>query len=248
MIHPRIAMLTGAVLLYAAAAQAHCLHVTSDKPIRLMLAVDHSKSILPAQMATWKQTAQNVTNCLMPGDAVTVVALHSNSGQSAAAFEREFPVEPTNATIPVRIAVHNEIVTSKKQLRGVVDSIFSAPNDARWTDVFGVFERIPPDSKRQTLLVLLTDAVHSTPEFDMERTRLVEGKFQETFQRLARVYAWPPAPLKGIRVYFVLPSLSGQNRHFAVNDRATLSRWYQSLVNELGGELASFSVDAPTGN
>jgi hypothetical protein len=229
-------------------AQAHCLDAPSGRPVRLIIAVDKSRSTLPAEMSSWQRASQDLAACLRSGDAVTVLELHSNSAQSAAVFDRELPAVSPNAALPERIAATNTAMKARKQLLQILESLFSSPRNANWTDVLGVFDRVRTDSRRQMLLVLLTDAVHSTPEFDLGRTRIVDVQFQEVLQRLAKVQAWRPDQLMGTRVYFVLPSLGGVNRHRPINDRATLQRWYQTLVAGLGGELASFSTDIPIPN
>jgi len=206
-----------------------------------VLSIDVTAFFTPQQRAAWRPVAKSIAAASKPGTELHVLAISDHTLDSGSFFHRLMPVEPDrgNASIEDLIGGKTELIKFRQDSERALDSLFAIPGNSAMTDVFSVFDRLP---KSTTELILMTDALNSTTDCDLEHMALKRDAYNGIIQALASKHRWSNATLRGVSVKFVLPSVEAGNKTKFVNDRRTLREFYDLLIRTIGGSLDSWGT------
>jgi hypothetical protein len=233
-----IGRLLAALMLFSPLVSAQCEPKTAPK--RIVLGIDVSASIKSDQRQLWFPLALQFLACLGPSDRLEIFPIHENTRDSAPLFANNFPT-PRGTTIDAKRKFAQERRAFRQQAEAALTEAFRAEPKAQITDLFSLLDRVRPDS-RATLLVIFSDGLHSTAELNLERVLLKPDRFPELIRTIAQKHNWHRQTLDHTKVDVILPSVGCCNRTKPVNDREILERFYQSLIDALGGHLEVFDT------
>jgi hypothetical protein len=210
----------------------------SATPTRYVIFVDRSLSPGTGQLALWTRAADvRVFQRLKPGDAITAYEVTDRTADTAPLVDIAIPPaddDGMDKTLRVRKILSN---ARSEGLQAVKDAL-SHPV-ARQTRLLDTIYRIPKDETRKLFVLYLTDGKESSPELDLERTRLTDDNFARLAQSAFTRHRWQPETLRGAAVQFVLDS-PGDYKVASVNGHQALERFWRLLFKNLGADLTSF--------
>jgi hypothetical protein len=207
----------------------------------VVLGFDVSSSIGPAERARWRPIAERSINLLAPGDTLLALQVHDHTVDAAPLFRGVMPTQPdAGAPLDEQRDFKRQLMKFRADATQALQQAFDG--QALITDLFGVLDRLPSGSYLADV-ILFTDGLNSTQELNLEKTRLTEELMPEVIQKLGKNHRWTGQTLAGVSVRIVLPSRAAGDRNNFVNDKSTLSVFYRTLVESLGGQLKTFGVE-----
>jgi hypothetical protein len=83
--------------------------------------------------------------------------------------------------------------------------------------------------------------VHVTlhPNLNLERLKITSRAMPEIFDKISTKYRWPEGKLEDLRALVLLTSPNPGERK-PINDRTALRRFWETLIESLGGRLETF--------
>lgn len=202
------------------------------------LFVDWSPSITATQRMGWAPETDKILTRLKPGDAVALYPVHANTYSAKALFEATSLPFDEDLGLDEQLRRHKLFKQMRDGLRVAFHSALFAPEPTLETDLFGALDRCrPPGGGRGVVAVLFSDMVHSSSrDVDLEKVRLTEDKIGDLISKVGQAHHWTNGVLAGVRVYCVLPGLTGQ-KVVLKNDPAVLRMFWGALFTALGANL-----------
>lgn len=211
-------------------------------PIRYLVFVDVSGSIAPDQRLRWTSQLGSLVDVIEPGDEITVYPIRKNTLGGAELFSGRTKSLPPDPTLDEAITAKRELSEIKRQILDVLESALQPAVPARQTDVLSAFDRYrDAPGYQKTVILIVSDMLNCTSELDLERKHLEPHSIPALLQGLAQAHNWKPVSLHGAEIHCLLNDQADSSAEGA-NDRRVLETFYRSLVESLGGTLASFDT------
>ncbi len=216
---------------------------TVAQPTRYIVFLDVSASITQTQRDLWLKTLrESVLHAVMPGDRLTVFAMHGQTSNAAPLYDTILSPASLGETQTGLVKLRREIAMMRRDSAKAVSEALVNGGHAKHSDIVGALDRVHADPRYpRTDIVIVSDMINSTPELDLEKQRLEPGRIQELAGRLVSNHKWSADSLQGARVYCLLNSVSDDDPP-TVNNRAVLHEFWQVLAQSIGGELATFET------
>ncbi|MEW6211321.1 MAG: hypothetical protein AB1631_23350 [Acidobacteriota bacterium] len=212
-----------------------------NKSSHYVICVDNSRSLTPVEQEQWKAPPLEVIKRLAAGDAVTILRLHDNT-RSAAIFTRRLRTLPDGAGHQETTEIHNQWKQVRAAAQAELEDALAPRERSNSTDILSAFNLISREGGQRTVVIFLSDMLHSTDEFDLERSRTSEsGLMKRVSEALAKRHLRRGA-LQGVKVYCLLNSV-GINQARPLNDRNALREFWASVCGFLGAEIMSFDAN-----
>lgn len=213
----------------------------SPRGTHYYLFIDQSFSLAPAQGDAWSKLAERSLRHLSPGDAITMFGLHDHTRDASALFDEATTFVPRSQGASKQNAGAQRLKTVKADALAAVTAALQS-RTSQWTDVLGAFDRIRPDPDGRRLeAILMTDALHSTRDLDLERVRLRSETLPAVLEAAGTGHHWSKTTLAGVDVRFLLNGAQIGDKP-AIVSRDVLHQFYEAMVKGLGGRLTSFDT------
>lgn len=205
--------------------------------------VDVSASINRPQRMSWLATVDKLPDRPQPGDAVTLLPLHNNTGGAAAMFTGES--QPFDDDLPAddQMVRRRAFVDMRNGFRAALRDAISQPGHATETDIFSAVDRVPADDRgRHVVVLFISDMLQSTSrDIDMDKIRLTEVTIPQVIQAAVKRHHWTGGTLAGVRIDCLLPGISAEAR-VVHNDRLILKLFWDCLFRSIGASLNNFDT------
>lgn len=206
------------------------------------LLVDQSISLSERQQARLSETGAKLLDRMRPGCRLTILGVHDRAD-----CELLYQAETTPIT---EESVFDELVEGQRQIRllraqalGAIRGAIGAR--ARWTRLFDTLDRVQPCPGRATVIVFLSDMVHSDPAVDLGKLLTPENARVLAAQVASR-YGWRADRLAGTRVVCLLPGgVPGERQHGP--EFKTLRSFWEALFDAIGARVVHFENYLPEG-
>jgi hypothetical protein len=247
-------------LVCAAVLGCETPRAATRTPTEFFVFLDRSVSINDRSMRHFlEQDIEELLRTLAPGDRVVLHGVDELTADAAPLLDVELPASAGESM--------NEEMRYQGQKKKLFEDVrakargFLEHRDAKQTDIFGAFNRLGQAGTRRRVVMFLSDAVHSTRDFDMERIPITPGTAVGSMKAAARERRWKEDLLRGVEVRFHLalpdepsdstaakPGATVQKKATAapkkprgpVNDRDTLKTYWTALIGSLGGSVTHF--------
>jgi len=210
---------------------------------RWVVMVDGSQSVCAAggsQAAFWADAAGRlVFDRVSRGDTISILRLGSASAFDAPAFEARVPIAApgfVGADVEMKARVDTRRV--KAEAAAAFKELVSRCGRERWSRLLDGLDRLPKRTTANLQVLVFTDGVESTPDFDLERVALTAETMDALAGRVLARPGWGPDRLRGARVTFVLPRFEHLDRAGA--DKVLLEAFWRRVLESAGARLASF--------
>lgn len=210
-------------------------------PSHYFICIDNSGSLSVDEQTQWKIPVTEVIKRLAAGDRITVLRLHDNT-LSSAVFDRRLPVLPDGAGHQETAEAHNEWKRIRAETQEEIERALAPQKRSNSTDILSAFNRISREDGNRTVVIFLSDMLHSTDEFDLEQTRIGDiGLMERVSLALAKRHLKRGA-LQGAEVFCLLNSIA-INEASPRNDRNALKAFWIEVCGFLGAEIRSFDTN-----
>jgi hypothetical protein len=205
---------------------------------RYIVFIDRSLSPGQDQVAFWVTAAETrVFQRLQPGDAVTAYEISDRTADTAPLIDVAIPPSD-DAGMEETLRIRRLLANARSEgLEAVKNAL--RHSTATQTRLLESICRIQKDESRKTFVLYLTDALESSPELDLERTRLTDENLYPLAQAAFTRHRWQREALRGAVVQFVLDS-PGDHKRRPLNDRQALERFWRLVFTNVGADLRSF--------
>jgi len=203
----RAALFASALILLCAVSTSCCGSLTAQASTtrsRYVLFIGRSLSLGAEQLDPWARAAEKrVFKRLQQGDAVTEYEVADRTADTAPLIDIAIPPLDDATGMEETLRVRRMLATVRSE---GMEAVKSAPrhSTARQTRLFDSIHRIPKDESRKIFVLYLTDALESSPELDLERTRLTDEDLVPLAQAAFTRHRWQREALRGAAVQFVL--------------------------------------------
>lgn len=195
--------------------------------------IDMSKSAVPHHANYWV-ACSTLCRSLLPNTRLIIGEIKDlTEAQFRVRFHDILPQESIN-DIPSKI--DSRRVNFYNKLNKAIGELSKSRNYSSSTDilsVFSVFSNTFPDSSHNRVLIIFSDMLHSTKEFDLEKIP-VDSQF--TYNILNRLRGTPRLPnLHNVMIYVFGATAPDEVRYRAVKD------FWTALIRETGATLVNYS-------
>lgn len=214
-------------------ADAFKLFGNSDKASRVILVfVDMSGSTSRARRTAYGEAFEKIYANLQQGDRIVVGTITSRSYiDFKAAVDAEIPKQ----TIWVnRIAYEQNLSKTKKNIREGVNRLLSRKRGTPHTEILNslnIADTIFHEEKRQKILVLLSDMVQDSKEYNFERVRLTDKYISNVIRQRRQQKLIPN--LADVKVYVAGASADNSKKFRAIE------KFWSRYFAEAGANFSS---------
>lgn len=219
------------LLCTATLVSVGCPRVKTEAPSVLVM-VDFSLSVRQ-DLPKYRKYLDTIFNA-MPAKSRLVVGKIAETTE--ATFEpfidESFPDDSFWTTNPDE--VEEEKAAIRTRFKVCCDSAFQHPALSRFTNIvsaFSLVNQVFPTSKRR-ILILLSDMLHSSTDFDLETANVTEQYIETTVKRLKQRGLLPR--LDGVEVYVAGARAPTDDHYRAVK------RFWSRVFQEMGVHLVSY--------
>jgi hypothetical protein len=214
---------------------------TGKRAVRLIIFVDQSASIPEAQQTQWEKTAGQLFDRLGTGDGIVIFGLHDQSLNAKPIYQADVPILDDEAGLEDRARWKRRLNQIREQAKAAFQQALNPQQRALSTDIFSAINRVQPDRSRKTVLIFMSDMLHSTPELDLEKVRLSEEKISDLLNPVIAKHRWPKGMLAEAEVHCVLNSVN-MRESSPLNDRIILQQFWATLFEYLGAGVETFET------
>lgn len=208
-----------------------CTRVKVEAPSVLVM-VDFSLSARE-DLPRYRNYLDAIFNAMPPKSRLVVGKIAETTEATFDPFiDVAFPDESFWTTNPEEVEEQKHSIRTDFQER--CEDVFRSPALSQFTNIvsaFGLVDHVFPTSKRR-ILVLLSDMLHSSTDFDLETAKITEQYIETTVQRLKQQGSLPR--LDGVELYVAGARAPTDDRY-----RAVKKFWYR-VFQETGVHLASY--------
>jgi hypothetical protein len=181
-----------------------------QKPRAILVFVDMSGSTNLARTTVYKECFDKIYENLRQGDRITVGMI---TGRSFIDFKPVVDVEiPTKSLWVNRIQFERSVTETKEKIRGEVEGLLSQKNGTSRTEILNslnIAETILHKEKREKILVLFSDMIQDSKEYDFSSTKITNDYIDKVITYRLKKNLIPN--LAGVRVY--VAGASGSDSH-----------------------------------
>ncbi|MEK7752167.1 MAG: hypothetical protein AAB654_09650 [Acidobacteriota bacterium] len=215
------------------------------RPVLFVVFVDQSLSLQPdrEQLEHWAAAAEHrVFSRFRAGDALYIYGIHDQSGAAASLFSETPRALPPDADMDTTMAIRREVAAVLASGRSWLREALQSSVRSRQTRLLEALPRIRKDPERAREALFLSDMLESTPELDLERSRLTDQNMPELVAAAVARHRLEKDLLAGVSITCVLdsPRIGAPRR---TNDRRTLECFWRMVLTGLGATLVSFDSD-----
>ena len=171
-----------------------------DSPRIIVIFVDMSGSTNLARRTVYRKAFEKIYKNLHQGDRVLVGTI---TGRSFIDFKASVDVEIPKKTIWVnRIQFERDLTESKERIRKEVDRLLSRKRGTQRTEILNslnIAETIFHNEKRQKILVILSDMIQDSKEYNFDKTK-VTAKYIDAAVQYRQKHNLIP-DLAGVKIY-----------------------------------------------
>ncbi|MCS6805507.1 MAG: hypothetical protein RMM98_16015 [Acidobacteriota bacterium] len=205
---------------------------TKIETLGVLVMVDFSVSARP-DLPDYRKYLSVILN-EMPADSRLVVGKIGETTEATfdPFINETFPDEDFWTTNPQDVADEKEAIRKRFETR--CEEAFQNPTLSPWTNIvsaLSLVKQVFPDSKRR-VLVLLSDMLHSSSDFDLEKVNITDEYIEATIDRLKREDRLPR--LDGVEVYVAGARAPTDERYRAVR------KFWGRVFEETGVQLKSY--------
>jgi hypothetical protein len=241
-IFARVANVTALLLLIAGATSCdggQALATANAARTRYVVFLDCSTSLGKDQRLLWTEAAQRlVFQRILPGDAVTMFEVSEQTAERAPIQDVAVPLLDESSGMEETLGVRRTVASLRKEGLTAITKALQNPT-AKETRLLDSLDRIPRDSSRKTFVLYLTDALESSPELDLENTKLTDRNIAALVQAAIQHHRWQQSTLSGVTIQFVLDSPAPEKLR-VLNDHRALERFWRLLLTNVGADLKAF--------
>lgn len=174
-----VMVLSNLLLLSAVEAKSDAfwkLGADKKNPRAMVVFVDMSGSTNQARRTVYRHAFEKIYQSLQPGDRVLIGAI---TGRSFIDFKPVVDAEIPEQSIWVnRIAFEQNMAKTKKNLQNEMEKLLSLKRGTPRTEIINslnIADKIFHNEKRQKILVLLSDMVQDSKEYNFERVKITNA-------------------------------------------------------------------------
>jgi hypothetical protein len=174
-----VIVLSNLLLLSAVEAKSDAfwkLGADKKNPRAMVVFVDMSGSTNQARRTVYRHAFEKIYQNLQPGDRVLIGTI---TGRSFIDFKPVVDAEIPEQSIWVnRIAFEQNLAKAKKDLRNEMEKLLSLKRGTPRTEIINslnIADKIFHNEKRQKILVLLSDMVQDSKEYNFERVKITNA-------------------------------------------------------------------------
>lgn len=214
-------------------ADAFKLFGNGDKVARVILVfVDMSGSTSRARRTAYGEAFEKVYENLQQGDRLVVGTITSRSYiDFKAAVDTEIPKQ----TIWVnRIAYEQNLAKTKKNIREGVDRLLSSKRGTPHTEILNslnIADTIFHDEKRQKILVILSDMVQDSKEYNFDRSRITDKYISDVIRMRRQQNLIPKLP--DVKVYVAGASADNSKKF------RSIEKFWSRYFSETGADFST---------
>ncbi len=213
-----------------------------SKSVKFEIFVDQSASIPSIQQEQWVLAVDKLFGRLGSGDGVVIYGMHDQTLNASPIYKADVPILPPNPGYEILEGWKRRLNQIRRDAKAALAQALNPRQRALRTDIFSAFNRVQPDPKRQTIIVFLSDMLNSTPELDMEKTRLSDSDISKRLSSIAAKHQWKSGMLGGAKVHCILNSVEIRAVVTPLNDRLALGQFWEALLKELGASVETFET------
>jgi len=209
-----------------------CNKKASVEAPHVLVMVDFSLSARQ-DLPEYQKHLRVILNEMPPNGRLVVGKIAEKTESEFTPFiDETFPNESFWRTNPLDVEEERESI--RKRFDARCEEAFRDPALSRYTDVvsaLSLVNQVFPDSKRR-VLVLLSDMLHSSTDFDLEKAEITDEFIEATVDMLKRQDRLPR--LDGVEVYVAGARAPTEERYRAVR------RFWLRVFQETGAQLKSY--------
>lgn len=180
------------------------------KPRAIIVFVDMSGSANLARRTVYRECFEKIYEDLHQGDRIVVGMI---TGRSFIDFKPVVDVEIPKKSVWVnRIQFERSFTETKEKIRRGVEGLLSQKNGTPRTEILNslnIAETILHKEKREKILVLLSDMIQDSKEYDFSSTKITNGYIAKVIEYRQKKNLIPN--LSGVKVY--VAGASGSDSH-----------------------------------
>jgi len=181
-----------------------------QKPRAIIVFVDMSGSTNLARQTVYRDCFEMIYENLCQGDRIVVGMI---TGRSFIDFKPVVDVEiPTKSVWVNRIQFERKLTETKEKIRGGVDGLLTQKNGTPRTEILNslnIAETIFHKEEREKILVLLSDMIQDSREYDFSSTKITNDYINKVIKYRQKKNLIPN--LSGVKVY--VAGASGSDSH-----------------------------------
>jgi len=181
-----------------------------QEPRAIVIFVDMSGSTNLARQTVYRECFEKIYEDLNQGDRIVVGMI---TGRSFIDFKAVVDVViPKKSVWLNRIQFERSVTETKEKIRGEVQRLLSQKNGTQRTEILNslnIAETILHKEKREKILVLLSDMIQDSKEYDFSSTKITNDYINKVIRYRQRKNLIPD--LSGVKVY--VAGASGSDSH-----------------------------------
>jgi isoleucyl-tRNA synthetase len=195
-----------------------------EKPRAIVVFVDMSGSTNLARRTIYRECFDKIYQDLNQGDRIVVGTI---TGRSFIDFKPAVDVEiPKKSLWLNRIQFERNLTETKEKIQQEVDRLLSLKNGTPRTEILNslnIAETIFHKEKREKILVLLSDMIQDSREYDFSSTKITNSYIDKVIKYRQKKNLIPD--LSGVKVY--VAGASGSDSHKYRTIEKFWSRYFQ---------------------
>ena len=181
-----------------------------QKPRAILIFVDMSGSTNLARQTVYRECFEKIYEDLNQGDRIVVGMI---TGRSFIDFKPVVDVEIPKKSVWVnRIQFERSLTETKEKIRAEVQRLLSQKDGTPRTEILNslnIAETILHNEKREKILVLLSDMIQDSKEYDFSSTKITDDYIDKVIKYRLKKNLIPN--LAGVKVY--VAGASGSDSH-----------------------------------
>jgi hypothetical protein len=213
----------------------------APQPTHYVVCVDDSESISSDQVDLWKPAVVQIIEHLASGDTISLIPIHDHT-KTARIFVRTLPILPDGAGYSDTTRIRQEWQQIRDDAVNHLEALLRPEARSKSTDILSAFSRVKLVSGKSTVIIFLSDMLHSTAELNLERMLISHPDFSKHVSSAFARSGLQKGMLPGVKVHCLLNAI-GINQAQPINDRSSLMNFWEEVCRSLGCELVSFDTN-----